>query len=232
MVREAWSRGKAPGGGAGGRAPGIFNDGKSGPGSGEGERIGEMMDFLWDLLHWLSFPSLRHSIRQMPRLRYALGCTVATAVYVGVLAVITLLFYSYEWNWTVYCILLGIVLGLTAGVVVLVRIPGKVQIAGLGAITGVGLDSIITVGLGESSKSALNSLAGLIANVIAAIRETSVIGAIQQPDLDAGSETVLQAELFGTYAMTVGLWVFFIVLGLMMLFGAIADERPLAPYQE
>jgi hypothetical protein len=139
----------------------------------------------------------------------AIHWLVVTVVFLSILAGITSAFYVLDWSWTVYGVLIGAIFGLVVGVAVLVKVSTKVQIAVVGAVTGMGADLLVTATQAQGPKTAITSIATLVANVIGA-----ATSAAQQTGLPHPSETPL----------AVGLWVFAGVLGILMLFGAL-EER-------
>ena len=139
----------------------------------------------------------------------ALQWAILTAFFLGFTAVLALVFWWLDWNWTVYGGIIGAQFGFAVGIVVLVRIAPKVQLAGVGAIAGMGVDQIVGAASRSDSVTAITALAGVVSNTI-----HSAPTATQQTGIPSPSQLPL----------SVGLWIFFVVLGVMMMFGSLEPD--------
>jgi len=128
----------------------------------------------------------------MPLPRALLWVSMAAGV-VGVIAGLTVAFEAFGWDWVVYAVVVGILLGLLVGLVVLTRLSTKLQLGIVGAVTGMGLDLLATGAKGGHPKTALNSIATLIANTVSAAQRAATGTGLPTP-----------AER----PVAVGLWVF------------------------
>ncbi|HKJ67202.1 MAG TPA: hypothetical protein VKA68_04545 [bacterium] len=129
-------------------------------------------------------------------------------VFVSFLVILTWIFYHFQWSWTWYGAILGMMFGLIIGMLILIKVPSKVQAAGFGAVAGVGTDFAITRLSSDTATTAINSLASFISNSVDVV------------DTAARTTGVLDPEKL---PLTVGMWVFVIVVGLMMLLGSIME---------
>jgi hypothetical protein len=145
----------------------------------------------------------------MMRPRQALRYVLITAGYVILIGVITGIFIRIGKYWILYSIIMGVIFGLTIGFVMLVKVSKKVQIAIFGAIAGMGVDLLVTGFEKGGPHTAINSLATLISDIIVALQTAAA-----KTGLPSLSEACL----------SVGLWVFFGVLGLLMLFGSLEES--------
>lgn len=131
-----------------------------------------------------------------------------TAACLCFTAVLGLFFWLYNWNWSVFAGLVGAQYGFAVGIVVLVKVPTKAQIAGIGAITGMGIDQIITSASHSEGTTAITGLAKVVANLIA-----STTSATQETGLPLPAQ----------FPLSVGFWIFFVVVGVIMLFGSLEE---------
>ena len=104
---------------------------------------------------------------------------------------------------------MGVILGLLVGLVVLVKVSIKLQIAAVGAFTGMGIDLAATATQEDGPATALNSLATLISNTVHAAAS-------------AAQQTGLPNPL--TVPLSVGIWVFIAVIAITMFIGSLEKE--------
>ena len=116
--------------------------------------------------------------------------------------------WGFSWfhlSWVLYGAVTGLAAGLLAGCVVLITIPQKLQLAAVGAITGMGVDWVTSLGQKGGPKTAINTLATAIANAIAGIMNAAETTSLPVPP---------------RVAVAYGLWCFVFGLGLVMLLGS------------
>ena len=117
--------------------------------------------------------------------------------------------WGFSWfhlSWVLYGALTGLASGLLAGCVVIITIPQKLQLAAVGAITGMGVDWVASLGQKDGPKTAINTLATAIANAIVSITSAAETTSLPVPP---------------RVAVAYGLWCFVFGLGLMMLLASI-----------
>ncbi len=113
--------------------------------------------------------------------------------------------WGFSWfhlSWVLYGAVTGLAAGLLAGCVVIITIPQKLQLAAVGAITGMGVDWVASLGQKDGPKTAINTLATAIANAIAGIMNAAETTSLPVPP---------------RVAVAYGLWCFVFGLGLVML---------------
>lgn len=188
-----------------------------------------MVEVLRRLTMWSPMPSreLRRALHGHPRLRYAWRCMRFTLGYVLFLILITTPFVLLKDAWRWYAVIVGIVFGLTAGVIVLTKVARSIQIAAFGAITGIGVDSLFnsnhyTEGSQEVAATTSSAISGYPTNVVE--RLASVISNIIEA-VKFGSKRADVALPLTDHDLTIGLWVSLLVLGLMLLFGWVSDKE-------
>jgi hypothetical protein len=142
-------------------------------------------------------------IMKVPR---AVFWAVVTAVFLVFTAVLGILFAAFGWPWAIFAGIVGAQFGLAFGVVILVKVPAKAQIAAVGAITGMGIDQIISSASKSESVSGISTLAKVVSNIV-----SSATSATEQTGLPSPAQ----------FPLSVGLWIFFGIVGLMMLFGSL-----------
>jgi len=147
-------------------------------------------------------------VASMPLLR-AIRWAAIAAILILIVAGITLAFYLMAWNWAFYGVIMGVIFGLLVGLVILVTVSTKVQMAAVGAVTGMGIDLATTATQKDGPATALNSLASFVAKTVHAAGS-----AAQQTGLPNPLELPL----------TVGLWVFIGVLAITMLIGSLEKD--------
>lgn len=135
---------------------------------------------------------------------------IAVLIFIAFVGGINALFIYVIKNWTIFGIVMGVIFGLTIGYFIIVKVPKKVQIAGVGVVTGMGIDWLASISKESGPQTAINSLATLISNVIVASKEAAA---------QAGLPSLPEKPI------SIGLWVFFIVLGLLMLFSSLEKEK-------
>ena len=109
---------------------------------------------------------------------------------------------------TLGCILLGIEIGLSLGIVTVTRLSERVHMLIIGIVVTLIINGIL---FGDISKPVSKASVGnFLANII-----SSFCSSLQSTGLTAPS----------SYSLAIGLWVFFTVFGLCILFSLYRDER-------
>jgi hypothetical protein len=126
--------------------------------------------------------------------------------FIFCLGLLTFAFYAFRWNWNLYAVIVGVLVGGGTGYLVIMSVPAKVQLAGASAVFGFSLDSGANALLKpDAPTSSLTTLATLIGNSNSAVNQ-----ALVQTGLPAISAV----------SLSYGLWAFVIVVGVSMAVGA------------
>ena len=115
-------------------------------------------------------------------------------------------FYPPETN-TLIAVVLGVLVGGLTGMAIIRRVPLKVQLAGLGAIFGMGLDELVNVAQGNVPQTAIHALARLVKQTVDAV--VTDIPPIASPD---------------PVAWALGIWVFFGTVAVILLIGLLPSD--------
>ncbi len=144
--------------------------------------------------------------KQVMPTKRALYWALVTLGFIAFTAILGVVFHQFRLPWQLYAAIVGVQFAIACGVVVLVNIHPKAQIAAVGAISGMGLDQMIGSANESESLTAIDTLAKIVVNTVSSIT-------------NATGETGLPAPQRLT--LSVGLWSFFIALALIMLFGSL-----------
>jgi ABC-type multidrug transport system fused ATPase/permease subunit len=119
-----------------------------------------------------------------------------------------LLFWYMKWSWIGYGILQGVFFGFIVGAIVIENVSPNKQIAAIGAVTGMTLD--LAVSLQQNSPgTAITALAKLISSIVNALHQAAAETGVPPPE---------------DLAITWGLWVFIILVGIIMIIGRVTSK--------
>jgi hypothetical protein len=133
---------------------------------------------------------------------------IAAAMFVGyVVLTFAFKYLSLDWSW--YAVLVGGFLGVFVGYILIVAVPYKVQLVGVGSLLGLGADWVSASLKPGGGTALLGALASFISDQHGAINK-----ALQQTGLSPLSDV----------PVTIGLWAFVIMVAVLMAFGT--TEQP------
>jgi hypothetical protein len=134
---------------------------------------------------------------------------LATLILVISLTIFAVVTYYAKLSWTIFGGATGAIFGLVIGFIVIVKVPQKIQIAGVGAICGIGTDQILNTLQNKDSNNVIGSLSKMVGGLV-----NSVIFATIDTGMPAPP----------AIPVSVGFWICTIVIAIMMLFGSLEKE--------
>ena len=146
---------------------------------------------------------------QMPLSR-ALIYAGITFIFLLIILALTLLFYYLNLNWAIYGGIVGSLFGFVAGTIILVKVPTKLQIGGIGAVTGMGLDQMVNSLHGTNGTTVVDAIANIVAKLINSVIHATEKTGIPNPSI---------------FPLSIGIWLFLIVIAIMMLFASLEEKE-------
>lgn len=108
---------------------------------------------------------------------------------------------------TLMAVVIGILVGGLAGTAIIRRVPLKVQLTGLGAVLGMGLDELTNIAQGNAPQTAIHALARLVKQTVEAV--VTDLPPIGSPD---------------PAAWALGMWVGLGTIAVVLLFGLLPGD--------